>query len=131
MPLDRDPARKFLELIRQLHDQGYQPLRIVPYVRDGPAPIWICDLAPASAIRSDHGGLPSKRIVRPAFYSSRYIPDSPWRGFVKQSLAEAARFFLKIERELAETSRGPDPAYVTWYKEMLAVTAPQGIVASY
>jgi hypothetical protein len=63
----------------------------------------------------------------PAF---RYVPNSPWPGFVEQSLDEAANYFLQQHLELAERTLGADVAYVRWYEEMLVATAPRGLVAS-
>lgn len=54
MSLKIDTARKFLEFVGHLHHRGHQQLRIVPYVRDGPAPIWACDLVPAAATRKEY-----------------------------------------------------------------------------
>jgi hypothetical protein len=130
MSLKTDIARKFLELVSHLHHRGYQQLRIVPYVRDGPAPIWACDLVPAAATRKDHGGLTPNFVHGPGFFSVRYVPNSPWPGFVEQSLDEAANYFLQQHLELAERTLGADVAYVRWYEEMLVATAPRGLVAS-
>jgi len=130
MTLKADTARKFLELVSHLHRRGYQQLRIVPYVRDGPAPIWTCDLAPVSEIRMDHGALTPNLVHGPGLFSIRYVPNSPWPGFVEQSFEEAAEYFLEIHWELAEQTFGTDDDYVRWYEEMLAVTAPKGLVAS-
>jgi len=66
----------------------------------------------------------------PGFFSVRYVPKSPWPGFVEQSFDEAASCFLERHRELAEKTLGTDLDYVRWYEEMLAATAPKGIVAS-
>ena len=130
MSLQIKAARKFLELVSHLHHRGHQLLRIVPYVRDGPAPIWACDLVPASATRKDHGALTPDFEFGPGFFSVRYVPNSPWPGFVDQSLDEAASYFIQHHFELAEETLGRDDAYVRWYEEMLVATAPKAFVAS-
>lgn len=122
--------RKFVELVGTLHDRGYEQLRIVPSVEDRQSAMWACNLAPKSKTLKSHGAWTIDGNVSPFFFFSRYVPFSPWDAFVHQSLDAAADFFLRREPELAEQSYGKDAAYVAWYKLMLELTAPLGVVSS-
>ncbi len=122
--------RKFLELVGNLHDRGYEQLRIVPSVQDRQSAMWACNLAPKSKTLKSHGAWTLDGNDYPYFFFSRHVPYSPWETFADQTLDEAADFFIKRETELAKLTRGQDKAYVAWYKSMLELTAPLGVVSS-
>jgi len=51
-----------------------------------------------------------------------------WNAVVNLSLADLSDRLLAAFSDLAAAAHHPDPAYVAWYRAMLAQTAPRGLI---
>jgi hypothetical protein len=121
-----DPCRDLLLLVRELHLLGYERLRIAPSM--SPSGVhWRCSIAPASDILRAHGARLAQGS-RAASYSSAseraYFGWEDTEGADPRRLAER---FIERFPEIAAAGRGADPAYATWYAEMLRSTEPDAL----
>jgi hypothetical protein len=117
-------------MVRELHVQGYEQLRIAP----GVAPsglFWRLSICAASNTLPEHGA-EMQDFDKGAHYSSggenRYFD---WDDAADDSPSELATKFIERFPELAEAGEGDDPAYVRWYAEMLQSTEPDGLPYAY
>ena len=124
------PARLLLAMVRELHLRGYQRLRIAP----GFAPsglYWRCTLAPASDISLVHGAMLSAGSSAAVYSTGDGYAFFGWNDAAGSNAAQLAEMFLSRFPDLCERSRGLDAAYLSWYLEMLARTAPDALPYAY
>ena len=111
-----------------LHKLGYECARVAPSIVDTPGGgDWLCIIAPASMISPSHGAV----IDRAAWDSSpgEEFPSYAGRAWRQsQPVFDSAENLLRAFPVLAELSLGRDGDYVAWYREMLRVTEPDGII---
>ena len=120
-------CRRLLYMVSELHDMGYQQLRIAPAVAPSGL-FWRLSICAAANTRPDHGA-EMKDFDGGAHYSSGAGDEYfGWLDTVDDSAAELAEKFVERFPELATEGRGDDPDYVRWYKEMLERTEPDGLL---
>lgn len=117
-------------MVSELHDMGYQQLRIAP----GVAPsglFWRLSICAASNTLPDHGA-EMRDFNEGAHYSSGAGDEYfEWRDAANDSPRELAEKFVERSSDLAAAGKGDDPDYVRWYKEMLENTEPDGLPCAY
>jgi len=126
-------ARHLLLVVADLHKLGYECARVVPSIEDTPGGgDWYCIIAPASMISPSHGAIMDSRAAwRPCSPPGEDFPYYAGRGWRKhQPIFDSAENLLRTFPKLAEQSLGRDGEYVAWYREMLRMTEPDGIIYS-
>jgi hypothetical protein len=128
-----EAARRTLLMVAELHRLGYERLRIAP----GMSPSgmhWRCAVAPAAAFQSADTALlrTDVDVSQLALYTSADEDVSfGWADAVAATASELATLFLERFPRLAGAGAGRDPAYSAWYREMLDLTAPDGLPYAY
>jgi len=121
-------AVQVLEMVRVLHERGYEHLRVAP----GMAPSgmsWRCAVTHTGNIRPDHGAKARDFEADSAHYTSAAGGEYfQWTDAAEDTPEELAAKFIARFPEIAGKGRGPDPAYAQWFLEMLAL-ARQGTFA--
>lgn len=133
------PYRRVLLMVRELHLMGFERLRAPAYQY----PLaWRCPVVPAAWTYREHGG----KFAQPHHLLERYfnmslpyytyssatgqhpfgLPDVTFAG--PRELAEK---FLWERREIAFAGWGPDPEYVEWFRQMLEMTKPNGLISAF
>ena len=117
-------------MIRELHDMGYEQLRIAP----GVAPsglFWRLSVSAASNTLPENGAI-MRDFQKGANYSSGG-GDSffGWEDAAADSPRQLAEKFVARFPDLAKEGRKEDPDYVRWYQEMLELTEPDGLPYAY
>ena len=121
-------ARKLLLMVAELHQMGYQKLRIAPELAPSGC-YWRCKFVPVSMISTDHGAICDVSGKLAPRYSSGQKDDYfDWGDTAGDSPTELALKFIARFPRIVEASRGNDNEYVGWYTEMLRVTEPEGII---
>jgi hypothetical protein len=111
--------RHLLSVVGQLHNLGYEQARIVPFIVDTPGGgDWQCAIAPARFLEG--AGTDSVKSDFP------HVIGRGWRGY--QPMFASAATLLRAFPRLAELCLCRDRAYVEWYRDMLRLTAPDGVV---
>lgn len=140
-------TRRVMEMVGVLHGRGYRGLRLASWWHNaGPAPVWFAFIAPGSFFSRKHGAILARNpmpereeIVAqtgnpndfPMFTSRRFRRfDSPFSDFIDASIDKNANDWIIQYPELAAAGKDDDAEYVTWYAEMLAATAPTGLIAA-
>jgi ADP-ribosylglycohydrolase len=127
-PPSDDPAaagRMLLLMVAELHRRGYEQVRILP----GMAPsgmFWRCAISPAT-----HREDPPKDPLVLHYTSGQERAYFGWTDAAADGAAALAAKFLARFPALCAAAHGRDPAYVTWYREMLHRTAPAGLPIAY
>jgi len=123
-------CRRLLYMVRELHDMGYEQLRIAP----GVAPsglFWRLSVSAASNTLPENGAI-MRDFDQGAHYSSgggdRYFD---WDDAANDSPRELAEKFVERFPHLSAEGRNSDPDYASWYKEMLDRTEPDGLPYAY
>jgi hypothetical protein len=123
-------ARHLLLVVADLHKLGYECARVVPSIEDTPGGgDWCCIIAPASMISPSHGAIIDSAAWRRCSDSGEdfpYYAGRGWRQF--QRIFDSGENLLRAFPRLAEQSLGRDGEYVAWYREMLRMTEPDGII---
>jgi hypothetical protein len=119
-------------VVAELHNRGYECARVVPSIEDTPGGgDWHCIIAPASMISPSHGAMIRRAAWRPCLPPGEDYPYYVGRGWHLpkfQRIFDSAENLLRAFPRLAEQSLGRDGEYVAWYREMLRMTEPDGIV---
>ena len=95
---------------------------------------WRCAVAPAAAFQSADTALlrTDVDVSQLALYTSADEDVSfGWADAVAATASELATLFLERFPRLAGAGAGRDPAYSAWYREMLDLTAPDGLPYAY
>jgi hypothetical protein len=117
-------ARRILEMVGVLHSRGYESLFLSP------------GMAPSGAYWRYHIGImkDGKWSNNPDYFGSDYEVVSgslgsyceiSWEKSAK-TLSEFTDNFIEAFKVKLQKARVPNPAYVSWFKEMLEKTAPDG-----
>ena len=123
-------CRRLLSMVSELHDMGYQQLRIAPAVAPSGL-FWRLSICAASNTRPDHGA--EMQVWDKGVHYSSGGGDEyfGWRDTANDSPKELAQKFVERFPDLATEGKGDDPDYARWYKEMLEVTEPDGLLCAY
>ena len=126
-------ARHLLLIVADLHKLGYECARVAPSIEDTPGGgDWYCLIVPASMISPSHGAIIDKHAeLRGCLPPGRDFPNYVGRGWQQprfQNIFDSAENLLRAFPKLAEQSLGRDREYVAWYREMLRMTEPDGII---
>jgi len=125
-----ETCRRLLYMVAELHRMGYERARIVPGIAPSGV-FWRFSVTPASNTRPEHGAL-MQDFDRGAHYSSGAGTEYyGWTDASDDSPVELAAKFVERFPEIAAETRGGDPEYVRWYREMLVATEPDGLVCAY
>jgi hypothetical protein len=111
-------ARRMMEMIGVLHERGFEGLRLN------------AGLAPSGCYW--RGGVYAVRDSRVSTGSFSTGADAKvlfdWDDAEMLDVPELADRFVTAFPVLAALARHADPAYAAWYREMLALTAPFGVI---
>lgn len=132
------PARRIFLMVHELHQMGFQRLRVAPAM--SPTGFhWRCSVLPITLISERHGARIDhealERFNRSIGYDTglwTYSSSSDqepfgWTDAHFDTPRELAQKFVQRVRELAWAGWGDDAAYARWYEEMLALTSPNGL----
>lgn len=119
--------RKVLLMVGELHEAGFQRLRIYPALSPS-GMAWRCPVGSSSASRPDHGA-----IVRDDLYDSSLVAlyssgsGSEYFSIEGPKLSPRAlgKAFVKKYPTIAEMSFDSDWDYAGWFQEMLRLTRPR------
>jgi ADP-ribosyl-[dinitrogen reductase] hydrolase len=111
------PYMALLRMLEALHREGYQRLRVYPYLSPSGA-YWRAEIAPASAFHSaidpprDQGRI------------ARYTTGNSWRFFdwpdARRVPVEDLAIMFKSEfRDLCVAGQGSDEPYAAWFSGLL------------
>jgi hypothetical protein len=111
-------ARRMMEMIGALHARGFEGLRL----HAGLAPsgcYWRGGVYPVRDPDASTGTFSTGAGTRVLF---------DWDDSDALDVSQLADRFLAAFPMLAALARHSDPAYAAWYREMLALTAPDGVI---
>jgi len=124
-------CRKVLAMVGELHARGYELLRIMPGM--SPSGVyWRTAITAAKHITRENGARMDD-LEAPAAYYSIAAEDQffGWDDADDAGAVRLADLFVARCAEVAEEARGSDPAYVEWYRDMLARTDPDHLPVAY
>jgi hypothetical protein len=113
--------RELLEMVECLHRRGYERLRCEPY----------CGCKPRLQLRVAGQREPVlTRSICDGREFFRRLDDGVQgrkvrRGATPEKLAD---LFLVAFPDLAQRTLGPSPRYTAWYRKVMRLTAPDGII---
>lgn len=119
------PGRRILEMVSALHAIGYERLRI----QVGLAPsglYWRCGIYPAPAEAIDDNARDSVRNV-PWYSTGQERAPYDWIDAANDTPSELAAKFIERFPDVVCLGLGSDPDYVHWFREMMALTIPNGL----
>lgn len=131
MPQQKFTWTRVMELLAQLHEWGYQRLRLTA----GAAPTglsWRYAIAPLTMF--DANGYRLKSGIRPGAVfgtSCGQYPPFGWAGVQDLGAEGLARKFLEAFPETAAAGLGPDPEYASWFAELVVLCGPTGAVVMF
>lgn len=123
-------CRRLMEMVRELHRQGYERLRLHP----GLAPsglYWRCSVY---AVGEDGAPVRSEELRReetPRYSSGSGMAVFGWTDAEGDTPAELAAKFVARFPAHAAAGLGADPEYARWYQDMMEKTAPLGVIYGY
>lgn len=120
LPLEYLPALAILRMVHELHNRGFQKLRIAPGL-NASATAWRCFLTPSSNIDAKNGaiaidGSESKGARLTTGDGTKYFG---WSDASADTPSQLATKFTDRFPHLLRASRGRDWAYAGWFAEML------------
>jgi len=122
--MDYSPYRKVLRMVAELHNRGYQRIRISP----GMSPSgnsWRCLVTPVTNICKDHGAMTIFYEDMTAKYTSANEREFfGWDDCAHVAPSTLAELFISRFPEIARAGKGADWAYAGWYQEMMWLTYP-------
>lgn len=126
-----EQARRLLLMVGELHNQGYQRLRVAPRFADSPGgPVWQCRIVPDFFTHEKHGAVETNYHNEfMYFYSTRGARgfEKRWSEIAKEDAHRSALAFVFSNLNLCYAGQGSDSNYVDWYSQMLSQTEPDGI----
>ena len=123
--MSRNPARRLMFMIRELHNLGYQRIRFYPHI--GGAGYWRYIIT-SSTIPSNPADETDPADVDTVWNSLGSGEHYGWSDKEDDSIAELAAKFLSKYQKIAVESKGEDKRYVEWYRDVLERTGPDGII---
>lgn len=125
--MDYKAYRKVLRMVAELHNRGYQRLRISPGMSPSGSS-WRCLITPVTNICKDHGAMTLYYNDKAAKYSSanerKYFD---WDDCAHAAPSTLAELFITRFPEIASAGKGSDWAYAGWYQEMMWLTFPNSL----
>jgi hypothetical protein len=122
--VDYKAYRKVLRMVAELHNRGYQRIRISP----GMSPSgnsWRCLVTPVTNICREHGAMTLSYENMTAKYSSaNERAYFGWDDCAHVAPSTLAELFISRFPEIARAGKGADWAYAGWYQEMMSLTHP-------
>ena len=134
------PYRRMLLMVLELHHMGFERLRAPAY---GYPLAWRCPVVPAAWTYEEHGGRPAEGHIAHLeavlggtlgqYSYSAAAGQQPfgWTDVAFASPRELARKFVRERREIALAGWGPDPNYAAWFRRVLEMTEPNGVIAAF
>jgi len=123
--MPKRPERVLLDAVAELHDQGFELLRIAPYVYA--TGHWRVELVPATATDPSNGSLVRDHGVESYGYSAAMGADMFDDGVHYTDPQRVATALLRTLPGLMNASKGQDRAYVAWYEAMLSLIWPSAL----
>ena len=123
-------CRRLLHMVARLHILGYELLRIAPSVPPSGL-FWRLSICTAHNTLREHGAK-MREFERGVHFSGSEGKDFfGWTDAKGDAPRELAKKFVKRFPELAGGGIGEDPDYTRWYKDMLEMTEPDGLIYAY
>ena len=134
-------ARDATMVVQILHEMGFQDLRLISSDYH-PFGIWQCWIVPRILVSAHHGArfigdgdnqmpvVPKIAFELPHHYGLFCTPFG-LAVSVTDTLNDVAIQLLDKWPEAADAGRGEDNEYAAWYRRMLALTEPDGVMTSY
>lgn len=113
---ERNESRLLMETIGELHKLGYGKVKLYCYFKEG-LPAWRKALFADSALPPSMREIESPRFPNPLFLASN--GDTPH---------DLANKLIEERANDLTYALGKDETYVSWYANMLRLTAPDGIM---
>ncbi|HLO79241.1 MAG TPA: hypothetical protein VK196_22515 [Magnetospirillum sp.] len=112
-------AGRLLAMVRELHRAGFERLRIGPGL--SPSGLhWRCSLATADNVCTN-GWEPRDWNLAATYSTAEGDAVFGWEN-TPQSPSDMAAKFIATFPDLAESARGPDPAYARWLDNVVTAT---------
>lgn len=136
------PYRVILEMIGQLHDRGFEGIRLCPLLSNSGIH-WIAWLASAEHVMTDHGAMLHPKAMMQAikstpnaalaavYYSPQETEYFGWEDASEDSPADLADKFVERFLEVCKFGLQADKEYVKWYSRMLTDIGPEGVPSIY
>ena len=125
--------RQIMLMVAELHRLGYEGLRLLA----GLAPsglYWRCGILPVTRISRENGARASGAAAPyevPRYSSGAEGAYFGWTDAHEDSPEALAQKFVARFPELAAEGKRADPEYVEWYREMLTLTQPEGVIYAF
>lgn len=115
-------CQKLLLMVRELHCQGFEKLRIIPHI--APSGLyWRCEFVPKKYILKKIGtkkGVNAAEYEFPFYTSGMEFNYFEWEDGKNISLTQMAERFAEKFPVFMEDCRGEDKKYAKWFFKMLA-----------
>jgi len=133
-----NPSRVILEMIGQLHDRGFEAIRLCPQISNSGVH-WIAWLTSAEHVLPNHGAILHPNAMMQAmkstpnealaacYSSAQGTKYFGWEDAGEDSPADLADKFAERFSEVCTIGRQADKEYVRWFKGMLAEMEPEGL----
>jgi hypothetical protein len=126
-------ARQIMLMVAELHRLGYEGLRLL----SGLAPsglYWRCSVLPVTRVSRENGIMAARGAAPyevPRYSSGAEGAYFGWTDAAEDLPEALAQKFVARFPELAAEGKRADPEYVKWYREMLELTHPEGVIYAY
>lgn len=118
-------------MVQELHQHGYQRLRIAPGMSASGA-YWRCSVAPVTNTLSENGAKLRDWEGLVAHYTTGQEQHYfGWDDAADATPAQMADLFIERFPEVAAAGLGSDWAYAGWYQEMMRLTDPDAFPIAY
>ncbi|MEO7732216.1 MAG: hypothetical protein ABIY55_14680 [Kofleriaceae bacterium] len=127
-PRDGHPlsgARRFLNMVRELHQRGYEQLRIAPSTAPS-GMAWRCGIAARAEFSAENGAV-TPRFAGRKYSSAARFSYFNWGDCSPLTAAELAERYVQT----FQPTSGTDREYVDWYATMMDATEPFGLVSAF
>jgi hypothetical protein len=120
-----------LLMVAELHRRGYEQLRIAPYMAPS-GMYWRCRFVPKQATMRRHGADAAGDLADKITYSSSAaFAYFDWGDCARPNPIDLADRFVAAFPEVIAASRGADAGYALWFRSMLELTEPLGLVYAF
>ena len=124
--MNRNPARRLMFMVNELHNLGYQKIRFYPHI--GGAGFWRYIITVSSRPKRPEPSTDPKTFD--TIWQSLGDGNHPygWDDKEDDSIQILANKFLDKHETIKKLGKGDDHEYVRWYQSMLEKTEPDGII---
>lgn len=123
--------RRLLLMVSELHQRGYQRLRICPGM-SASGMHWRCSVTPVANILRDRGAMLADWNNLAAHYTTgQELRFFGWEDAENLTPAQLADRFVERFPEIAAAGFGSDWEYAGWYQEVLRLTEPDAFPIAY